>query len=214
MKYNVILPSYEITKGMKSFGSKCLMPVKFNRKNDLLLSHQINYMNADKRNIAKFILVLGYEIEKIKKKINIPKNIEVLENKEYESYGFSHAVGQAIDRINNKYPTMIFGSGVIIKNKLTISNSDNIVYVSKKAGNFNTGCVSNKNNVEHLFYNLQPYWIECCLLQHDSLSYCKQLIINNQQMMFFEILNELIKFVKIEKIDIKNNLVKNVTGAK
>jgi hypothetical protein len=215
MKYNVILLSYEITKGMKSFGSKCLLPVKVNNKVDFLLNHQINLLQKSLGSVEKFLLVLGFDIEKICKKIHFGDDIEIINNEAYRSYGQSYALSLALSKIDNKYPTLILMSGILIKSPLNINTDNNIVFVTNnKNSSFRLGCTLVDNRVEYLFYNLEPYWAECLLVQPQHLDRFIDLTNSNKNMLFFEIINKSLEYCETESYKINNTYINNIVNMK
>jgi hypothetical protein len=213
-EYNVILLSHEITKGMKSFGSKCLLPIRINQKTDFLLNHQINSLINNIEQIKKLIIVLGFDFEKIRKKINFPKCTEIVYNEEYSRYGQSYALNLGLNHIDNEYPTLVLSSGIVWKIPIKKTIKNNVVFVTNKNINFRLGCTITDNNVEYVFYNLEPYWAESFIIHPEHLKTFTEITNNNKNMLLFEILNESFDLCKTESYNLKYNSVQNIINMK
>ncbi len=191
--YNVILLAYEITKGMKSIGSKSLMPVKIDNHIDTLIQHQINSIKKHIKNVQSINIVSGFDKEKLKRKIVIDDRIKIIENNNYDTLGQSHAICLALKEITNKYPTIIISNHLILRKNIfqQCSEKNNYVFCIKNCNNkfFKIGCTHDNDKVEYLCYELTPKWSEIFLLQSESKNLLESILESNKNMLLFEAIN-------------------------
>lgn len=202
----------EITKGMKSIGSKCLLKIK----EYSILEYQINQIIGINQSI-RINIATGFDHEKIKEYISnkYQQHINWIYNPEYEYTNQTKSLSLFLEN----YPCedlLIINSGVLLKNK-TISYSslkgNNKVYIlNKPKSNFNIGC-SNTDNIEYLFYDLPNLWSECVYFNKSTIVELKNILVYNKNMdklYLFEIINNLIHHnVKFDNIYIdKKNIFK------
>lgn len=209
IQYNVILLAHEITKGMKSIGSKSLMPIKIDSNTDTILKHQITSIKKYVPRTASISIVLGFDKDKIKKKITFHHNIKLIDNNEYDKYGQAYAVKLALDQINNTYPTIIISNYIILrKNIFTDCDiTNNNIFSIKHCNNdfFKIGCTHIDGNVEYLCYDLNPKWTEIFILKQNGIDEFKRILELNKHMMLFEAINHLIEQNKTVNNYIYNN---------
>ena len=77
---SIVLLMPEITKGMKSIGSKALLQIN---KSTTILDYQIQYIRKFYKNIPIFILT-GFDNDKIEKKIKSYSGVSTSFNPKYE----------------------------------------------------------------------------------------------------------------------------------
>lgn len=215
----IIVP--EITKGMKSIGSKALLKIKDSLS---ILEYQIQQLKKThkKNNIH---IITGFESEKIKKTL-IKYKVNIIYNEEYLFTNQSKSLELFINNYNSDN-LLIISSGILFRNNpfdLTSLESSKIFLIDKPKNNFNIGCCNNESSsVNYLFYDLPVAWSECTLLNRDAIIAVKHLYQtqNISQMYLFEIINNLISnnipFIKnyIPKKDImKINTQKDLNKAK
>ena len=209
----------EITKGMKSFGPKALIPVR----GQTLIEHQIELIRSIYKNNNIYLLT-GFESEKIKKTIFTSnyisrKNIFILENKNYETQGQIASVFEYLDNRNPKNGAIFLNNGIITKfnfqkNIQTLNNS--IFFIQGKKLNFNIGC----NNIEHteyLFYDLPFLWSECVYLNNGTLELLHDLILPHElkTLFFFEVINKLLdKSIFFENTIIPKSQITKINNIK
>lgn len=195
-KYNVILLAYEITKGMKSIGSKSLMTIKIDNHSDTILKHQIVSIKKHIPSLASINIVLGFDKEKIKKKIAFGHGVTLIDNDEYDKYGQSHAIKLALEKIHNNYPTVIISNYIILrKNILDLCHAQkNSIYSIKNCTNqfFKIGCTHHDGVVEYLCYDLNPKWAEIFVLKQNGIKDFLNILEQNKHMMLFEAINNSI----------------------
>jgi len=206
----------EITKGMKSVGSKALLKV-----NDLsIIEHQINQVKAINRNI-KINIVTGFDHDRIcKLLLKKYKNINIIYNDRYSE------INQAGDLLLflNKKPLankiLLINNGIIFKNSCitneTLNGRSKIYLLDKPKNNFIIGC-NGSEKIEYLFYDLPCAWSECLFLNSESISLLKDLTESNNmdQMYLFEIINKLMgQNILFDKVFVKKNNILKINGVK
>lgn len=208
----IIVP--EITKGMKSIGSKALLKIKDSTS---ILEYQIQQLKKahKKTNIH---VIAGFEVEKIKKTL-IKYKVNILYNEEYLSTNQS----KCLDLFLKSYDTdglLVVSNGVIFKNNvfdLTDKMESKVFLIDKPKTNFNIGCCDdNSSNLNYLFYDLPICWSECVYMNSTAIRAFRAVSEeeNISQMYLFEILNNLaskkVNFNK-EYISKKNIMKINTT---
>lgn len=215
MKYNIILFSYEITKGMKSKGSKCLSLLTRNKTQDFLINHQINALrNLCSTSLNSFSLILGFDKEKIKKKVDL-HNIQIVDNDKYEKYGQAYALGLGMEQLNHDYHTIIATSSMSLDihdnmiNSLEHIDNSTIITTTKPNNLLNVGVTAGLNSeIEYMFFDLQPMlWTELFILHKKNYELFRTLCSNNPQKSLFELINMSLKFTPIKYIN--NSKLKN-----
>ena len=213
--YNVILLAYEITKGMKSIGSKSLMPVKIDNHTDTLIQHQINSIKKHVKNVQSINIVSGFDKEKLKKKIVADNQISVIDNNDYDTLGQSHAICLALKQITNKFPTIIISNHLILRKNIfqQCKEKTNHIFCIKNCNNkfFKIGCTHDGGKVEYLCYELSPKWSEIFLLQTESKKLLESILESNRNMLLFEAINMSLAAYPTENTYIYNNSLITVT---
>lgn len=205
---DILLISPEITKGMKSIGSKCLLPL---RKNLTVIEYQVSQLQKIKP--SKITINIGFDAEKIQKTLNRYKTLNFLVNNNYEDTNQSSNLISYIKQ-NNPKSLLVINNGILIKNniisKTYLNGSSKIFILNKNKNNFEIGC-SEAEKVEYLFYDMPQSWSEIFYLNERTIkllqNYDAQLF---NQMYLFEIINFLLqKNVHFDKIYIdKKNITK------
>jgi hypothetical protein len=215
----ILIP--EITKGMKSIGSKSLLRIK----NIPILEHQINeILNINKS--IKLNIATGFDHDKISKHISTKyDNINFVYNDSYETTNQTKALALFLEN-NICENLLIISSGILLKNKnislSTLSGTSKIYLLNKPRTNFNIGC-SLGASAEYLFYDLPNIWSECVYLNKEAILALRNIIKmqNTDQFYLFEMINALIlqniifENVTIDKKNIfKINHTKDLTKAR
>jgi len=205
---NILSISPEITKGMKSVGSKLLLPL---RKNLTVIEYQISQLQKIKP--SKIVLNIGFEADKIADVLFRYKTIDYLINKDYDNSN----CGENLITYLHKYKPenlLVFGSGLLIRNhpikKEYLNNECQIFILNKSKKNFNIGC-SDLDDIQYLFYDMLESWSEIFYLNNEAIN----ILLNIDKKIFkhmylFEIINLLLKNnIKFKKTYInKNNIMK------
>lgn len=166
---NIILLIPEITKGMKSIGSKSLLQI--NQK-ETILDYQIKYIKKFYKK-SHIYLLTGFDSEKIEKKTSKYSNITIVYNNNYEHSNQAESLIQYITGYNPDN-CLIINNGVLLKEKLLIKNNNSTIFTScKNHTDFNIGIShnnENKNRITYLFYGLPNQWIECVFLDREAIN--------------------------------------------
>jgi choline kinase len=219
---NALILAPEITKGMKSFGSKSLLEIK---KKISVLEYQINSLKDIDKNIT-ITAAIGFESEKIIPILN-KNNIKYTYNPEYKNTNQSYSLKLFLENNPNINNLFIINNGILFKKKTITANmlsgSSKIFILNKIKENFSLGC-SQQEKIEYIFYDLPELWSECVYFNCDAIDAIKHETENNHinQMYLFELINKVIgssehSFDK-QQIDKKNimkiNTYKDINKAK
>lgn len=214
----ILLP--EITKGMKSIGSKALLPIN---ETTTILDYQILYLKKN-YNPKQIILCTGFDHEKIVKSTQKYKNIAYNFNDKYSIENQAGSLLKCIKniKINN---ALIITNGLILFDKIKLLDKSTTYFTkhfSDKKHKFDIG-INNKTDA-YLFYDLEYKWIELLYLCKRELDTIRNnyTINRTSQLFLFELINELnkqknnIDYVTIEqKYDaIKIGSIKDIKHAK
>ena len=189
----IIIP--EITKGMKSIGSKSLLKV---RKTKHVIDYQIDQVLSISKKI-KINIATGFDNDKIKKIVQKKySNVNVVYNDEYESTNYGKSLEILISNISKETTGLfIVCSGILFKKNAihhtSFRNNSKIFFLNKPKINFNIGCNYN-SEPDYLFYDLPDIWSECVFLNKKTIELLQNQIDSKKisQMYIFEIINMLI----------------------
>jgi hypothetical protein len=214
--------SYEITKGMKSFGPIGLLKPNNNAKE--LVLHQID-------NVVKFMgdrtdisIIAGFGHEKLQKKI--PSHINIILNNYFLTTNQGYAFKLIIDNYDHKKYDGLFITSIdtmIRCKKNKILNTDQSWIVSQKIKKNQPkhkflGSVSNANgNIEYIFYDIGTHiWSGMVYLCNKDLT----TIANNidtyyDNMFLFEIINKSIGHnICYKELALNHDELIHITGLK
>lgn len=182
----------EITKGMKSIGSKSLLKIK----NIPILEYQINEILCIHKDI-RLNIATGFDHDKISKCIGDKyDNVKFIYNELYSATNQTKAITLYLQNYECDN-LLIINSGILFKNKSislsTLSGNSKIYLLNKPRANFNIGC-SDGNFAEYLFYDLPNIWSECVYLNKEAILALRKIIETKytDQFYLFEIINTLI----------------------
>lgn len=205
----IIIP--EITKGMKSVGSKALLPIK---KEKCVLDYQINAIRNIDKNIH-ITIATGFESEKIIDLIKTYNNVDYIYDHNYKMTNQAQSLKLYLQKHPNITNLLLISSGVIFKScfitKAMLKEQSKVFILNKQKENFTLGC--NKNpNVEYIFFDLPDLWSECLYLNHEALSWLQHFTEsrNIEQMYIFELINELLshKILMHKQVVNKKDIIK------
>ena len=154
---NAIILVPEITKGMKSIGSKALLEIS---NNTTILEYQIQYLKKFYYPINIYICT-GFEHDKIIKTTEKYKNVFYSFNSDYEADNQVGSLTKCILEHNIANHTLVLSNGLIPidrisihKNQCSIQLTDKITKIPFQIGS------TNENNLSYLFYGLPFKWTE------------------------------------------------------
>jgi len=218
-QYSAILLVSDITKGMKSIGSKALLEVS---KNLTVIDYQIQYLKRFYYPVNIYICT-GFEHDKIVKKTSKYKNITYVYNPDYDDDNQSGSLIKCLQEysINN---AIIINNGILPLDKLTIDILYSSIPITSKdpKTQFDIGC-NDTNQIKYLFYDLPNRWLEFAYLNKQTIEKIIELYKDKKynKLFLFELLNILmdhgvdLKATVINKnLPIKINTIKDLSIAK
>jgi hypothetical protein len=217
---DILLLVPEITKGMKSLGSKALLNIK---NSTIVLDYQIQQLKKIDQNCNIFIGA-GFESDKIRKAVAKYGLVNVIDNQNYINTNQAKLIKLFIDQRSSNNNLLIISNGILFKNSsLKYAGRSKIFLIDKPKSNFNIGC-NDSDTVHYLFYDLPTQWSECVLLDDTAIK-CMKNVCDTQnvdQLFLFEIINILIEkhgvvfdkhFISKKNI-MKINTAKDISKAK
>jgi CTP:phosphocholine cytidylyltransferase-like protein len=188
----IVIP--EITKGMKSIGSKALLKI-----NDSIsiLEYQIQQLKKYHKKINIHIIA-GFEIDKIKKLLTKYK-VNIIYNHEYVSTNQA----KCLEIFFKNYVCdnlLIISNGVLFKNNpfgAYVNGESKVFLIDKTKNNFNIGCSNEpSHNIDYLFYDLPTSWSECLYMNKQAINIFQKIINQNNisQMYLFEAINTMVSY--------------------
>jgi hypothetical protein len=193
---NIVFLCCEITKGMKSFGPKALIPMSKKRNADPLIIKQIKEIHKLYDNTHyKIHVVVGFEHDRVLKVLKEYKKINTII---YEQYAHNNSAGAVLESITklgiDDY--LFIENGVISKYKPK-NDSHSYIPVIKKYHNglFPVGVTQTDTQAEYLFYDLEPKWPEVVFLHKSDVDHIIKVSQDNtvSHMFLFEYINFLIE---------------------
>lgn len=217
---NAIILVQEITKGMKSIGSKALLEI---HKNTTILEYQIQYLKKFYYPINIYVCT-GFEHEKIVKITQKYKNIFYSFNNNYEDDNQVGSLIKCISEHNIRDNTLVLTNGLVPIEKITINKHLCSVQLTDKISKipFQVGS-TNEYNLSYLFYGLPFKWTEFVHLNSESIIKIMDLMNKDSfcKMFLFELINILLEHgIQIDidyiqkNIPIKINNIKDLGIAK
>lgn len=216
--------SYEITKGMKSFGPLGLLKSGTNNKELILQQIDRLYDIFDSPHI---FVITGFGGEKIQKKI--PDNVKTITNNKFDTKNHGYALKLILSEYLKNNLTgglLLINSGILIKyiDHQSIPNDKSwIISKKNKKNQFNNskklGCVWNINQtLEYIFYDIGHHsWCESVYLCHnDILRIIKSIDTFYDNMFLFEIINQSVNKnnVYYHQVVVPNASVCEISGMK
>ncbi len=198
---NIIFLCHEITKGMKSFGPKAIIPIgKKNNIEPLIIKQIKNTQKALENTSFKIHVVVGFEQDKIIKILkNFNPKINIIK---YDKYAESNSAGVVLECLNiipNGH--YLFVENGIICNYKPKNNSESLIPVlltkkNNKNDKFTIGVTASDNKAEYMFYDLaQNKWSEILFVSEMDAERIRQLssVASVNHMFLFEYINFLIE---------------------
>ena len=152
----------ETTKGMKSIGPKALLSL--NSKYTVLDKQILAIKSINRRN--KIFISTGFQHSKVLKIANKYRNVQIINEKNYEKYNQCKHIINYIEHISELEDVFIINNGILFKDncfdRLTKNNPSTIYIIDKNKEDFELGCQSQDS--QYLFYGLPRKWTECIFL--------------------------------------------------
>jgi hypothetical protein len=214
--------SYEITKGMKSYGSIGLLKRTQNSKE--LICCTVDYLQNEIKHKDIYV-ILGFEEDKIKKKLkDYHFKGYCISNLQYEAYNTGHAFKLMLNHIADQLDHIdgiLFTNGNILLKKMPKFYHNKSWILVDKIKNKETflGCRLKDNNPEYIFYNIgDVMWTEVFFIASKDLKeILKKQTLYHDHMFGFEIINTAMEKQHIVfetlHLDKTKNLVK-INGLK
>lgn len=188
---DILIITPEITKGMKSIGSKCLLPL---RKNLSVIEYQISQIQKISKQ-SVITINIGFDSEKIISKLYRYRSIRYLINDQYDNTNQGNNLLLYIHKYKPKN-LLILSSGLLLREnaiqKNDLQKECKIFMLNKPKANFSIGSSLSKD-LEYLFFDMEEPWSEIAYLNEEAID----LLLNNDQKIFdqmylFEIINFLL----------------------
>jgi len=196
---DVLIIAPEITKGMKSIGSKALLSLKGSLT---ILEYQIQQIKNSIPS-SKITIATGFDADKIKKDIPLKYKLNFLHNDRYKTTNQTECINLYLEK-ENCQNLLIIPNGIIFKNidfNLVNDSMSRIFMIDKPKNNFTIGS-SDSIYAEYLFYDLPIVWSECVFFDYEAILEIKKILKLEkiEQLYVFELINKLIdKKVIFEK---------------
>jgi len=199
---DVVFLSYEITKGMKSFGPKGIIPIG-KRNQEPLIVKQLNQFNNSRK--YRINIIVGFEHDKIIKAVHQAKiSANIIYNHNFAKDNAGYAIRLALNKIGKS--NFLFIDNGIITNYSPKDTSYSKIPLLKKNDNglFEIGATKSET-IEYLFYDLNPRWSELLFISKNDFDAIANVSNNNRidHLFFFEYINLLID----HNIDIHSDII-------
>ena len=209
MKIACCILSYNITKGMKSFGPIGLLKKSNNTNNKELIIHQIEYLRKIFGSVDMYVMT-GFGKDRMDKKITEKRSVNIVHNAEFNHKNYSYAFKlflQTIQpKLDNYHGVFFLDANVLIKS-LNNKKRNHSWIVTKPHKNhtqdnedFLGVNINNGDTVEYLFYNIGNLdWCKSFYLtQNDMRTIIDNVHLYHDNMFLFEILNQSIEYLGIK----------------
>lgn len=188
---NVVFLSYEITKGMKSFGPKGIIPIGKRNQEPLIVKQIKQYSNNRK---YKIHVIVGFEQEKIVRAIHSSKiSTNIIYHNTFAKDNAGSAIKLALNTIGKS--NLLFIDNGIITNYAPTDVVVSRAPLLRKGANdlFGIGATQSKT-IEYLFYDLNPRWSELLFVSENDFDAVHSIsnLCNIDHLFFFEYINLLI----------------------
>lgn len=211
---DALIMTPEITKGMKSIGSKALLVIK---KQITVLGYQISSLKKIDKNI-NITIATGFESNKIYDEFNRISNIHFIYN---DKYKYTNETASLLLYLNEYNPKnlLIINNGVLLRDNalssMYLAGESKIFILNKPKENFNLGCSAGAN-LEYIFYDLPELWSECLFLNEHTINAIRKLSSSKlEQMYLFELLNKILgQDISIRKHYINKNKIMKINSIK
>ena len=202
MMINALIIASEITKGMKSVGSRSMLTITDNCK---VVDQQIHALKSIHKNI-KITIAAGYEYDKVSQYLKKYKNVDIVYNINYRATNEAENIKLYLEKNKDIDNLLILNGGVLIKKHCiepSIFKNDiaTIFLMNGVKNNFNLGC-NKTNSIEYIFYDLEQTWSECIYLKLQQIQALQNLLEKTkvEHMYMFELINNILVHGNIEPL--------------
>ena len=216
MKIACCILSYNITKGMKSFGPIGMLKKNKNAKE--LILHQIENLRKI-FGTTDIYVITGFGEDKIYKKLESKKYVKIISNTEYTNKNYGYALKLFLekikDNIDNYYGVFFVDSNILIRTLKNKKRNDSWLVAQKHKQN------KRNSKIDFLGINVQDPYLKYLFYNIGNLSWCKSFYLTQRDvksmieytdnyhdnMFLFEVLNQ-----SVEKLNVKihiNQIISN-----
>jgi choline kinase len=220
MNLNVLLMCEELTKGMKSIGSKSLLHMS-NRTT--ILDYQISNIFGIQKKNTNLTISTGFDADRVEQRIVQKRyRCNIMRCDDYSTINSAGVIrkylidiAQDIDNLLIVPNSVLFKQKVI--NKRQLGGNSCLFGLSAYKMNFAIGySFDNNNKVQYIFYDLPKCWSEYVFLNKSAIDYLKNTLSNNTDKLFiFEIINTLIsRNIQFDHVDCKKQYFTKIGNIK
>lgn len=214
MTINALIIASEITKGMKSIGSRSMLSITDNYR---VIDQQIHTLKSIHKNI-KITIAAGYEYDRVSQYLKKYKNVDIFYNDNYKCSNEAQNIKLYLENNSNIDNLLVLNGGILIRKhciepSIFKNNIATIFLVNGIKNNFNLGC--NKTaNIEYIFYDLEQTWSECIYLKKQHIETLKDILQNIKvdQMYMFELINNILFKGDIKPLYINKKDIMKITN--
>lgn len=218
---NALLMCEEMTKGMKSIGSKVLLNMS---ARTTILDYQIHNILGIQKQSIDLTISTGFDADRVEQRVfNKKHNCSIMRCDHYSLINSAGVLRQYIMQkglgLHNLLivPNSVLFKQRVINKKHFTDNKSCIFGLSSYKINFNVGySFDSKNSVQYVFYDLPKCWSEYVFLDHEAIDYLRTNLNESTDKLFiFEVINMLIGqgFV-FNHIDCKKQYFTKINGVK
>ena len=207
MKIACCILSYNITKGMKSFGPIGML--KKNKNSKELILHQIENLRKI-FGTTDIYVITGFGEDKIYKKLESKKYVKTISNDEYTDKNYGYAVKLFLNKIKENiddyYGVFFVDCNILIK-KLKNKKRNDSWLVAQKHKN-----TKKNNKIDFLGINSQDLHLKYLFYNIGNISWCKSFYLTqtdmktmiectdnyHDNMFLFEILNQSVEKLNLD----------------
>ena len=207
MKIACCILSYNITKGMKSFGPIGMLKKNKNAKE--LIVHQIENLRKI-FGTTDIYVITGFGEDKLFKKIQSKKYVKIISNERYDQKNYGHALKLFLENIKDKiddyYGVFFIDSNILLR---TLKNKKRNAswLVAQKIKQ-----TRKANKIDFLGINIEDTYLKYLFYNIGNISWCKSFYLTQQDirsmidciddyhdnMFLFEVLNQSVEKLKMQ----------------
>ena len=202
---NILLLNYGVTFRLKSKGPACLLKVSPRKT---LLDKQIFTLKKSFPH-SNIIVVTGFKLKKIK--TSFPKNVRIVENKDFEETNCLYSIALAMEDLEIKDSLLVIPGNTYFKPNLFNKFDKRISQLWLTKQYQELGCVVNEDKIQHVMWTLTNYWTNIGYFTGEELTLLKQMIKTQdgiEKLFLFEAINKIVDAGGKFKAVMKKNKIK------